>query len=161
MCEVFAIWCHVLKKTQKIMVNFRSQVLILNVNVSKTKHINSTCCSFILSHWQIKWNTNLPVGHRGAVFETFFFLSYHLWKCSLWPAPSKILAYFFFFFYCFWNAFAVRCQFSHIFRQTLYFKLCHVAATRRLLGLLRHLTWFLNGRSRQRNTLVLLVLHIY
>lgn len=42
------------------------------------------------------------------------------------------------FFYCFWNAFAVRCQFSHIFRQTLYFKLCHVAATRRLLGLLRH-----------------------
>lgn len=92
----------------------------------------------------------------------FFFFSYHLWKCSLWPAPSKILAYFFFFFfYCFWNAFAVRCQFSHIFRQTLYFKLCHVAATRRLLGLLRHLTWFLDGRSRQRNTLVLLVLHIY
>lgn len=59
-------------------------------------------------------------------------------------------------FYFFWNV--VRCQISHIFRQTLYFKLCHVAAIRRLLGLLRHLTWFLNGQS---NTLMLLVLHIY
>lgn len=69
-----------IKKTQKVMVNFRkrqqirSQVLILNVNVSKTKRIDTTCCSFIQSDWQIKWNTNLPVSHRRDVFETFFFL---------------------------------------------------------------------------------------